>query len=77
MNKDKGVTARKACANACIGCSKCAKECSFEAITVADNLAYIDFHKCRLCRKCADACPTHAIHAANFPPPKDAATSPA
>ena len=27
VNKDKGAAARKACANACIGCGKCAKEC--------------------------------------------------
>lgn len=70
VNKDKGAPARKACLNACIGCSKCEKECSFEAITVENNLAYIDFEKCRLCRKCEAACPTGAIHAINFPPRK-------
>lgn len=70
VNKDKGAPARKACLNACIGCGKCEKECSFEAITVANNLAYIDFEKCRLCRKCEAACPTGAIHAINFPPRK-------
>lgn len=70
VNKDKGAPARKACLNACIGCGKCEKECNFEAITVANNLAYIDFEKCRLCRKCEAACPTGAIHAINFPPRK-------
>ncbi len=34
VNKDKGAAARKACANACIGCGKCVKECPFEAITL-------------------------------------------
>ena len=34
VNKDKGGVARKACANACIGCSKCFKVCQFEAITI-------------------------------------------
>ena len=53
---------------ACIGCGKCQKECSFDAITVENNLAYIDFNKCRLCRKCETACPTGAIVAVNFPP---------
>lgn len=70
VNKDKGSIARKACKVACIGCGKCAKECPFEAITVTNNLAYIDFTKCRLCRKCVGVCPTGAIHEVNFPPRK-------
>ena len=70
VNKDKGAAARKACANACIGCGKCAKECPFEAITVTNNVAYIDYTKCRMCRKCVAVCPTGAIHELNFPPRK-------
>ena len=70
INKDKGGVARKACANACIGCNKCVKECAFDAITVADFLACIDDTKCRLCRKCVPLCPTAAIHELNFPPRK-------
>lgn len=72
VNKDKGAPARKACLSACIGCGKCQKECNFDAITVENNLAYIDWQKCRLCRKCEAACPTGAIHAINFPPRKPA-----
>lgn len=71
VNKDKGGVARKACANACIGCGKCVKECPFESITLNDNLAYIDYMKCRLCRKCVGVCPTGAIHELNFPPKKE------
>lgn len=67
VNHDKGGAARKACQVACIGCGKCQKECKFEAITVADNLSYIDDNKCRLCTKCVEACPTHAIVKVNFP----------
>lgn len=71
INKDKGGIARKACSNACIGCGKCQKECSFEAIGIADNIAYIDDMKCRLCRKCVAVCPTGSIHELNFPARKE------
>lgn len=70
VNKDKGAAAMKACKAACIGCGKCEKECKFEAITITNNVSYIDPDKCRLCRKCVDVCPTHAIVAVNFPVPK-------
>lgn len=69
-NCEKGAVAMKNCKAACIGCGKCVKACPFEAITVANNLAYIDYAKCRLCRKCVDACPQHCIIAVNFPVPK-------
>lgn len=68
MNKDKGGPARRGCKAACIACGKCVKACAFEAITLEDNLAYIDSVKCRLCRKCPPECPTNAILEANFPP---------
>lgn len=70
VNKDKGAVARKACKVACIGCGRCVKECPFQAITLENNLAYIDYNKCRLCRKCVAVCPTGAIHEVNFPPRK-------
>ena len=70
-NKDKGPAAKKACAAACIGCGICAKTCRHEAITVADNIAYIDYNKCKLCRECIAMCPTGAIHESGFPKPLD------
>lgn len=69
-NQDKGAAAKRACSVACIGCTKCAKECNFEAITIKNSLAYIDNDKCRLCRKCVSVCPTSAITELNFPPKK-------
>lgn len=69
-NKDKGGVARKACSVACIGCGKCEKECKFDAITIENNLAFIDSDKCKLCRKCVSVCPTNSIIELNFPPRK-------
>jgi Na+-translocating ferredoxin:NAD+ oxidoreductase subunit B len=70
INREKGGVAKKNCSVACIGCGKCVKECRFDAITLENNLAYIDFTKCTLCRKCAPVCPTNAIVEINFPPRK-------
>jgi len=70
INKEKGGPAKKNCEAACIGCSKCQQVCPHDAIVMANNLAYIDFVKCKLCRKCVEVCPTDAIHEINFPPRK-------
>ena len=70
VNKDKGGVAKKACSVACIGCGKCFKVCEHDAITIENNLAYIDYDKCKLCRKCVEVCPTDAIHEINFPAKK-------
>lgn len=77
-NKDKGAVANKVCKASCIGCGKCVKTCEkFEAITLVNNLAYIDAEKCKMCRKCEEACPKGAIHGFNFPPRKPKAEEPA
>ena len=72
INKEKGAAARKTCDNACIGCGKCAKACPFQAIAVENNVAYIDFDKCKACRKCVSECPSGAILTVGFPPKKEA-----
>jgi Na+-translocating ferredoxin:NAD+ oxidoreductase subunit B len=69
-NCDKGGPARRACKVACIACNKCVKVCEFNAITIENNLAYIDASKCSFCRKCVAECPTHSIVESNFPPKK-------
>lgn len=76
VNKDKGAVAKKACNVACIGCTKCQQVCPFEAITIENNLAFIDDDKCRLCRKCVPVCPTNSILELNFPPRKETPPAP-
>jgi len=75
INTEKGAIAKKNCEVACIGCGKCEKTCPYEAITLKNNLAYIDFAKCKLCRKCVEVCPTSAIVELNFPPRKEKSES--
>jgi Na+-translocating ferredoxin:NAD+ oxidoreductase subunit B len=75
INTEKGGPAKKNCSVACIGCSKCMKVCPHDAITITNNLSYIDPLKCKLCRKCVPECPTAAILELNFPPRKVKATA--
>jgi len=75
VNKEKGAVSRKNCNVSCIGCGKCVKECKFEAITIENNLAYIDFEKCTLCRKLVAVCPQASILELNFPERKTKETS--
>ena len=70
QNCDKGGPARRACKVACIACNKCFNVCEFGAITIENNLAYIDAYKCTFCRKCVVECPTGSILEFNFPPRK-------
>ncbi|MCH5330220.1 MAG: RnfABCDGE type electron transport complex subunit B [Alistipes sp.] len=78
VSKDKGAVVMKACKAGCIGCMKCVKVCTFDAITVENNLAFIDSDKCKLCRKCVNECPTGAIRLTGMDPlPKEPKTVPA
>lgn len=70
INTEKGGVAKKNCEVACIGCGRCVKVCESNAITLENNLAYIDFEKCTLSRKCVKVCPTNAIWEVNFPEEK-------
>ena len=61
MNKQKGVYSAKVCKVSCIGCGKCVKTCPQNAITLENNLAYVNDALCISCQACVDACPTHAM----------------
>ena len=68
VNEEKGGTARKNCSMACSGCAKCADECKYDAISVENNLASVDYEKCKLCGKCVVACDVRNIVADHFKP---------
>lgn len=60
-NKDKAPVVRKVCKVGCIACGACARACPSQAITVADNLARIDYTKCTNCGTCVAKCPVKVI----------------
>ncbi|MFH1421587.1 MAG: RnfABCDGE type electron transport complex subunit B [Planctomycetota bacterium] len=60
-SRDKGAATKKACSAGCIGCKKCEKVCKFEAIKIENNLAVIDYSKCKNCGKCVTECPQNVI----------------
>ena len=60
-NQDKGKAAMSVCANSCIGCGLCQKECKKDAIHVVNGVAVIDYEKCVNCKMCTKVCPRDAI----------------
>ena len=60
-SQDTGKVVRANCRAGCIGCSLCQRVCKEEAITMENNLAYIDHEKCTACLDCVNKCPAKAI----------------
>lgn len=56
----------KLCPNGCIGLGTCVRSCAFDAITVVDGVAAVDYHKCRGCGVCVDSCPKKIIDLVPF-----------
>ncbi len=71
VSQDKGATTSKVCEVGCIACNACYKECKYDAITIENNLAFIDSDACKLCRKCVAVCPTGSIWEVGFPARKE------
>ena len=60
-SKDKGAAVKKVCSTGCIGCAACVRVCPFEAMTLENNLAAVNYSKCRVCGLCVSVCPTNSI----------------
>lgn len=58
---DKGKITRQVCDVGCIACGLCVKKCPEKACTLENNLARIDYIKCKNLGECFKACPTKCI----------------
>jgi len=56
----------QACKFGCLGFGDCVSACKFDAITIADDLAIVDYEKCTGCGACSKACPRNLIEMVPF-----------
>lgn len=59
---ENGVNTKKQCANGCISCHICEKNCPTGAISVNEYVASIDYDKCIGCGLCSEKCPRGIVH---------------
>lgn len=55
------ATRRLHIAEWCIGCGNCVERCQQNAMTLKDNKAVVDHHRCVLCSYCVSTCPDFCI----------------
>ncbi len=58
---DKGSEVKKLCSVGCISCEACVRICPYEALSLDDGLAVMDYDRCEECGLCVDQCPTQNI----------------
>ena len=56
----------KMCPNGCIGLGTCAETCPFDAISIDNGVAAVDYARCRGCGVCVAACQKHIIELIPF-----------
>ena len=58
---ERGKVVKSKCTVGCIGCKACHKFCPYDAVIFENNLAQIDYSKCRSCGVCAVKCKPNTI----------------
>lgn len=58
---DQGESRIKIIRDKCTGCAICVKACPFNALSMKDKKAVIDYDKCTICGGCQEACRFNAI----------------
>ena len=51
----------RVCPNGCVGLGTCVSVCKFNAISVKNGVAVVDYALCKGCGMCVGACPKHLI----------------
>lgn len=56
----------QACKFGCVGFGDCVSACKFDALSIVDGLATVDYDKCTGCGACSKACPRNLISMVPF-----------